>query len=272
MASVKDIVKAEGGSVAEKLLINPSQIDVIPGYNPRLPGPDLDAHVDWLAGRIKLYGFDPNAPIEVSRNGARFDLRHGHCRFAAVQQVIQSGRPILVIPALLEPQGTNDVDRGYRVGNQNASKSLTALDYAVLIKPQRGFGQTDEQIIEGYGKDRAWLSRVMDLAAASPDVHQAIAQRKTSETEAVKAVRTHRADAGNVIAAAVKHAIGRGKTRATAPDYAAVAKPRIEPPSLASLVALAVNAWEDGADLNGTMATLRDHPLVVALRGQKRAA
>src|SRR6185437_4684224 len=142
MARVKDVLKEAGGSVAEKLLIPPSLIDIEPGFNARLPGPALDAHLEWLAGQIKDRGFDPTQPISVSRNGDRFVVRSGHCRLTAVFRLIESGTIIQTVPALLEPQGTNAVDRAYDIGNQNGQLPLTDLEYGVLVKRQRGYGQT----------------------------------------------------------------------------------------------------------------------------------
>ena len=78
MASVKEVLKAAGGSVAEKLLIPPTMIDVEPGFNVRIPGPELDEHIAGLADLIQRNGFDPTQPISVSRSGDRFVVRSGH--------------------------------------------------------------------------------------------------------------------------------------------------------------------------------------------------
>lgn len=269
MASVKEVLKASGGSVAEKLLIPPSLIDVEDGFNVRIPGRELDEHIDGLASLIKLNGFDPTQPISVSRNGDRFVVRSGHCRFTAVKRLLSIGEQILTIPALLEPQGTNNVDRAYQIGTQNGQKPLTELEYGVLIKRQRGYGQTDDQIMAGFGKTRAWLSRVMDLAGASSDVHRAVVERRISATEAVNVVRRHGEDAGAVIGAAVDHAKSENRKRARPRDVAAVTIPiRKERVSLCSL-AMAVVRADDDDDIEAVRAAisaLRTHlgPLVMA--------
>lgn len=249
MATVKQVLKDAGGSVAEKLLVPPHLIDVVQGYNARVPGPELDAHIEWLAAQIKAKGFDQNQPLELQRNGGRFNLRHGHCRNAAVQLLLSRGEQILVIPSLLEPAGTNDLDRVYRMGTQNEQKSLTDLDYGVLVKRARGYGQTDEQIVEGFGKNKAWLSRILDLASASPDVHEAVLTNRIGATEASKVARRHGEQAGAVVAAAIDHARSEGRQRARPRDVEAVTKPRTEPESVYSLAMAVIRAWRDSEEL-----------------------
>lgn len=246
MASVKDILRASGGSVAEKLLIPPALIDIEPGFNVRLPGPDLDDHIEALADLIKQNGFDPTQPISVSRSGDRFVVRSGHCRMTAVRLLLGRGVPITIVPALLEPQGTNEVDRAYQIGTQNGQKPLTDLEYGVLVKRQRGYGQSDEQILSGFGKNRAWLSRILDLAAASPDVHQAVARKEISTTEAVKVVRANGDEAGAIIQQATERARSEGRASAKPRDVAAVTKPRTEPVSTHSLAENVVRLWLEG--------------------------
>lgn len=224
MASVKEILRSAGGSVAEKLLIPPGLIDVEPGFNVRLPGPELDEHIETLAGLIEQNGFDPTQPISVSRQGDRFVVRSGHCRLAAVRNLLDRGAQIITIPALLEPQGTNDADRAYQIGTQNGQKPLADLEYGALVKRLRGYGQTDEQILTGFGKKRAWLSRILDLAAASPDIHQAVARNEISPSEAVKVVRANGSEAGTIIREATEHARAEGRERARPRDVAAVTR------------------------------------------------
>lgn len=252
MASVKDVLKAAGGSVAEKLLIPPGLIDVEPGFNVRIPGPDLDEHITGLANLIQQNGFDPTQPISVSRAGDRFVVRSGHCRFAAVQIVLDRGVRIVTVPALLEPQGTNEADRAYQIGTQNGAKLLTDLEYGVLVKRLRGYGQSDDDIMRGFGKKRPWLDRVLDLAGAAPEVHQAVARNEISATEAVKVVRRNGSEAGAVIKRAVEHGGGRARPR----DVEAVTKPRTEAVSVCSLAVAAVWAWRIGEGLDAAMAAL----------------
>lgn len=245
MAAVKEILRAAGGSVAEKLLIPPGLIDIEPGFNIRIPGPDLDTHIEWLMGRIRVKGFDPTQPISVSRREDRFVVRNGHCRIMAVHRLVEAGEQIVTIPALLEPQGTNEVDRAYDIGNQNGGKPITDLEYGGLVKRQRNNGQTDAQILEGFGKSRVWLARVLDLAGAPLDVREAVARKEISATEAVKVVRRNGNAAGSVISKAVEHGGGRARPR----DVEAVTIPRTEPVSVCSLAVAVVRAWR--ADATG---------------------
>ena len=256
MASVKDVLKAAGGSVAEKLLIPPGLIDVEPGFNFRIPGPELDGHIDWLIGQIKLRGFDPTQPISVSRSGDRFVVRSGHCRLAAVRRMIEDGERFETVPALLEAAKTNDVERVYQLGTQNGSKAPTDLEWGALVKRQRNMGQTDDQILAGFGKNRAWLGRIMDLAGASHDVQNIVQRNGIGATLAAQIVRRQGAEAGAVIAEAKELSDARGDKRVRPRDVDAVTKPRTEPVSLCSLATAAFLAWRDGGELDEAMQAL----------------
>lgn len=262
-------------NVANLWAFDVDKIHIEPGFNVRQEGPDLDAHIRWLANEFKRVGFDQTQPLAVIRHPDQYGhaiIRKGHCRFRGVLLAISEGAKIQSVPCLIEPKGTNAVLQTYQFGTSNSGKPLGYLDYAVAVMRLRAWGEEDEQIIAGYGKSKEWLNSVLELNESDPEIHRIVKAGQMAQTGALRMVRRHGSNAPAKVKEAVTHAKERGKERATGRDIIAVDRPRTEPPSLASLVAAAVNAWESGADLNGTMATLRDHPLVVALRGQRKAA
>jgi ParB family transcriptional regulator, chromosome partitioning protein len=222
------------------------RIEIEPGFNVRKEGPGLDAHIRWLADQIKAFGFDQTQPLAVKKNPDKPGyvlVRKGHCRFMATHLAISEGADIVSMPTTPEPQGSNVITQTYQLGTSNSGKNLSYLEYAVIIMRLRGYGQTDEQIINGFKKDRAWLNNVLTLNEASPEVHKMVDSGKIAQTEALKIVRREGSHAPAKVREAIEHAEGRRKKRATAQDVEAVTKPREEAPSIYSATAAFLEAY-----------------------------
>ena len=240
------------------------KIHIEPGFNVREEGPALDAHIRWLAGQMLSVGFDQTQPLAVIRHPEMFGhaiIRKGHCRFRGVLLANQEGATIQAVPCLIEPKGTNATLQTYQLGTSNSGRSLSYLEYAKAIMRLRGWGETDEQIIAGFGgeeagKTQGWLNAVLTLNETSPEMHQIVKSGALADTTALKVVRRHKANAPVVARAAVEHARARGKDRATDRDVDAVTRPRVEPPSLCSFAIAAVEAWRSGDGLDAAMARL----------------
>lgn len=265
MARLTDEQKAEAPrNLANLWAWDVNKIHIEAGFNVRQEGPDLDAHIRWLANEMHRVGFDQTQPLAVVRDRDRpghVIVRKGHCRFRGVMLAISEGAAIQSVPCLIEPKGTNAILQTYQFGTSNSGKALGYLDYAVAIMRLRAWGQTDEQIIAGYGKTKEWLADVLDLNEAMPEVHQSVKAGKISQTEAVKVVRRHGSGAGAVIKAAAKIAPeGRVRPRHVA-EVEAATKPRTALPSLHSLVVAAVLVWEGGnsAELDTALDNLAKH-------------
>lgn len=250
---------AEGAKVFQGLIVPVGNIHIDPGFNVRISGEELTAHIRWLADQIKQNGFDHTQPLAVIRHpdiSGHVIVRKGHCRFNATLLANEEGKNIIALPVLVEPRGTNEVLQTYQLGTSNSGLHLNYLEYAVAVMRQRGYGETDEQIIAGFKKDRSWLNRVLDLNEAPVEVRRMVTSGRVADTEAVKEVRRSGREAVPHLTAAVEHAEARGKRKATRRDIEAVAdKPRTAPPSLCSLATaflLAWDAWErdDGPELS----------------------
>lgn len=246
-------------SVSDVFHWSPDKIDVEPGFNPRLPGPDLEGHIEWLMGQIKRRGFNRKRPLIVSAVSpeGRVIVRAGHNRLEAVKRLIAAGEKIVSIPVLVEERETNDLDRLYDLGTENENKPLADLEYIILVKRARGYGQTDEQIIAGFGKNKAWLERILDLASASPDLHNAIRAGSVATTTVVKAVRDHGKEAAAVVGRATDHARAEGRNKVRPRDVAAVTKPRNVRPSIKSRAIEAIHVYTKLVDKDTIPVALR---------------
>lgn len=263
----------EGARVWQGLFVPVDNIHVDPTFNLRIPGPALEAHIEWLANEIYQKGFDSTQPLAVIRHpdiSGHVIVRKGHCRYEAILRARAMGRVIIDIACAPEPQGTNEVKQTYQLGTSNNGLGLGYLEYAAAVMRQRACGETDEQILVGFGKtkDPGWLSRVLDLSEAPVEIRQMVVKGQVPQTEALKAHRKHGTGAPVVLREALSHANARNKTRLTARDVAAVTKPRETPVSLCSLAMAVVRADDDGdmVAVRDAIAALRTHlgPLAVA--------
>ena len=258
-------IVAEGGTVTQGFLVPIDHIHTEPGFNLRIPGPDLDAHIRWLADQIKRVGFDSTQPLAVIRHpelDGHVIIRKGHCRYQGAMLARKEGRNIVAIPCLPEPRGSNEVIQTYQLGTSNSGLGLNYLEYAAAVMRLRGYGQEDEQIIEGFGKNREWLNRVLDLSEAPVAVRELVTQGKVTQTDALNTHKREKGNAPTVLRAAVEHAKARNKTRATGRDIRAVterpATPRTDPPSLCSFAVAAYLTWEAGVGHDNAMIELGD--------------
>lgn len=275
-------IVAEGGTVTQGFLVPIDNIHIEPGFNLRIPGPDLDAHIRWLADQIKRVGFDSTQPLAVIRHpelDGHVIIRKGHCRYDGAVLARKEGREIVALPCLPEPRGSNEIIQTYQLGTSNSGLGLNYLEYAAAVMRQRGYGQSDDQIVEGFGKNKEWLNRVLDLSEAPVAVRDLVAQGKVTQTDALNVHKRQKSNAPVVLRAAVEHAQARGKTKATGQDIKAVERPdppRTEPTSLCSLAVAAVLGDRTGAsaDLVRRLEALEVHigpPTIEAAR-EKLAA
>jgi len=240
------------------------KIHIEPGFNVREEGPDLTAHIRWLADQMKAVGFDQTQPLAVIRHPEMLGhviVRKGHCRFQGVLLARSEGASIEVVPCLIEPKGSNPILQTYQLGTSNTGKSLSYLGYATAIMRLRAWGETDAQIIAGFGgadagKSQGWLNAVLTLNEASPELLRIVKAGDLADTTALKIMRRHKGNAPVVARAVVEHAHARGKKRGTDRDVDAVTATRTEPESVCSLAIAAVEAWRSGDGLDAAMARL----------------
>ena len=123
MASIKDDVKAAGGTVGnlfnipvDKCLPNPNNI--------RIDTPDLQTHIRKLADDMQARGYDRNQPVEFRRlPDGFFQVQNGNCRLAAVLLANSVGASIVSISGLPEPDGLNEQQRTARMVLANSGKN-----------------------------------------------------------------------------------------------------------------------------------------------------
>lgn len=245
---LKDFVKVGGGVVAEKYLIPPSMIKVEAGFNPRLPGPELTAHIRDLANSILEKGYDQTETMKIKFTGSEIWVRDGHCRLEAIALATSEGAIVETVACVPLLKGSDAIDENYQVLTTQTKKTLSPIEWGIQLKKLLAQGQTEKAISARLGKPRDFVDRMLELAGAEPEIKDAVHAGQIAPTEAVNVIRRNGANAGPVIKAAVAHARSEGRERARPRDVEAVTKPRDVPVSLCSLATTAVRAWRDSAD------------------------
>ncbi len=210
MARLKDL--AEG--VRDLFMLDPSIIQEEPGWNVRIPGPDLDAHIRQLADSIKEVGV--MEPVTVYLKNDIPMLTNGHCRLMAVKLAIAEGAEIKSTPARAEERYANDADRVLGMITRNGGKPLTILEQTVVVKRLLAFGWTEADVAKKTGYSPTHIANLLRLSAAPSEITEMVRNGEVSARVAVDVMRTEGDNAPEVLKTAVKTAQESGKTKATA--------------------------------------------------------
>lgn len=209
MARLKDL--AEG--TKDLFMLDPRIIQKKPGWNVRLAGPDLDAHIRQLADSIKEIGVQE--PVTVYLEGETPYLTNGHCRLDAVMLAIGEGAEIKSIPARSEERYANDADRVLSMLTRNSGKPLSTIEQAEVVKRLLAFGWSESEVAKKTGISITHVSNMIRLLSAPQEVRTLVQEGKVSATLANDALKENGDAAGEVLTKAVETAQQAGKKRAT---------------------------------------------------------
>ena len=204
--------RGEGIGTFKGYMVPPDLIEVDPTFNPRkMDSPDTLAHIAGLEESIKVRGFDPDRPLLGYSRGDCFIVTDGHCRLAAVQNLIARGLEIQAIPVRTETRGTSPADR-LALALREPGHPLTYLESADAIKRLLAFGWNERQIGERCGKTRQWVLGCLDLAAAPQAIQEAVVKGELAATEGIRISRQN-ADPEAMLEAGRAEAKKRGSQR-----------------------------------------------------------
>ena len=212
----KQTVKALAVGRSDTFKLKPSDIFVVPGFNTRIMDDETREHVAQLKEMIRENGV--LEPLTVAYNEAedRTELRHGHCRLMAVNELIAEGAEIKWLPAQTERRRASETDAIVEIVLRNDGKPLRPIERAAVYKRLSNFGWTDAAIAKKVGRSAAHVSQMLQLLAAPETVQQAVRSGEVSASLASQTIREHGSDAPAVIEEAVQSAKREGKKRATA--------------------------------------------------------
>ena len=142
--------------------IDPRNIEVVDNFNSRIDFGDIQELAEQIAKDGVLN------PIHVKRipGTDRFTLVDGERRYRAVMYLMETGHPVVMIPAIVVPQATTEEDLLRMQLQCNEGKNFSDYEYAVHLKKLRDLGMSNQQIAVLLGKKQSrisWYFRFLNL-------------------------------------------------------------------------------------------------------------
>lgn len=205
----------------DMLMLDPRIINEKPGWNRRHEGPELDAHIRFLADSIKVSGV--KKPLTVYMEDDKVFLADGHCRRRASMLAIDEGAEIMAVPCIVAQRGASQADLLADQIVHNSGKPFTPMEIADVAFQLVGMGWTAEKIAERIGKTTEWIEKLLDLRSAPQPLTDAV---KAGEVSASLAAELVSKKGGSGAAKAVAEAKERtGKAKVTKKDFEPSTKP-----------------------------------------------
>jgi len=210
-------IKKQAIGRRDMFILPVKDIHVPEDWNVRTKGSErVRNHIKELATSIAAVGV--SQPITVRYDNGKYSVTDGFCRMAAVHMAIKAGADIKGVKVITEEKGTNEADHVASMLIRNDSLELTTYEQALVVKKLLGFGWTQKEIAEKWGKTTAHVSNLILLMSAPPDVHKLVEQEKVSVSLVLDELRSNKDNqsvAVEHIKKAVKNASDNGKGKAT---------------------------------------------------------
>lgn len=187
--SLKQLAESKTGGVQKttNFKLHPSVIKIEKGWNGRMPGPELDAHIELLYQAMKAGESVP--PIEVQMIDGEPVVRDGHCRTQAALRLVDEG-----IEYMLEARQFrgNDVDAMFLMLNTGTGqRALTPLEQGTQYLKLLKMGVDVAGIAERRRIHRSTVENGIQLAEMPTAVQKLVASGKVAAHTALKTVKAH---------------------------------------------------------------------------------
>jgi ParB/RepB/Spo0J family partition protein len=216
MANMKELSNGR----SDLYRVDPAIIQVKADWNSRNADDPANAeHIATLAASIKevgvkkpLVGFVENDIVYVT---------DGHCRLAAVKQLIAQGVEIKSVPFLQEDRFANEADRIFSQIVHNQGKPLTGIEQANVFKRLMALGWLQQDIAKKSGMSGGRVSQLLELLTLPVVLQQFITEGKASASMVLNVFKKHNGDVALAVAelsGAVAVAAEAGRKRAMPKD------------------------------------------------------
>lgn len=205
--------------------VKPSDITVVPGYNPRVHNRAYFEGIEELAEQMKERGYYQDKPLACYI--AKIDgedklvLQDGHRRHAAACYAIDKlgATNIKTVPVVLKERGDSQVDLTLALLHSNEGQPFTTYEKAVLAKRLKTLGWENKQIAAEFKITPAAVGQLLQMAGASQAVADLIQNGNLSATEYHRLLLQHgHEEAERIATEGVARAQAEGRTRVTAKD------------------------------------------------------
>ncbi|MFL1449134.1 hypothetical protein ACI77O_12135 [Pseudomonas tritici] len=188
-------IKGAGGS-SDLWKVPVVELKVLEGFNVRLPGPDLDAHISFLTQSIKNEGFyqhRPLAALVLEIDGVLglyvFD---GHCRLQGTKNAIAEGSDIEMVPVVVQDgRHVNLEDLWVQMYNLNKGREHTPFEVGLLCKRLARNGHNDAEIGKRMSIKPGYVDGLLRLVNSPKPLVDAVVSNELAASEAIKMIRAH---------------------------------------------------------------------------------
>jgi len=198
-------------------------LHVEPGFNPGGRTDEQDEDDEQLYRFIVKHGVLALPQMDVRpREGGGVWIVDGHRRHKQIGRAIEAGEFLAdkktgKYPIPIRQFTGNDLERLYHVRKSNKKKTLKPMQLAELcIRARDGFGQTVEEMAEGFIESVSAIRAALVLGGANHDVQQMVVKGEVSKSVAVRMVKAKGEGAGSVLKEAQHFAQMQGKSKVTA--------------------------------------------------------
>lgn len=186
-------IKGAGGS-SDLWKVPPQAIKVLPGFNVRLPGPKLEAHIEWLADSIYTEGFFQHRPIAalVLEVDGVVDLYafDGHCRLEGANRAINRGADISLLPVVVQDGRHCNIDDLYvQMHRLNNGMVLAPFELGILCKRLAVNGHPDQVIATRMGIKPTYVDGLLKLVNAPKPLVDSVLSEELAASEAIAMIR-----------------------------------------------------------------------------------
>lgn len=218
-ASHKKLLRSMAHGKGKQIAVFPEDIRIIPGFNPRLPTAEFEAHIREVADSIKENGFYEDKPLAgfAGMDGTKpvFYLTDGEVRYRAALIAREEGAPIEILPAVLKREGTSLEDLTVALVRSNGGKRFTPLELSIVCARLSKFNWSTQKIAKALSISGEYVTQLLLLAAAPKTVRDLVQAGETSAGVAITALKNHGSQAQEVLEKAAESAKAQGKTSAS---------------------------------------------------------
>lgn len=237
-----DIRKIRG---AAPIMVPMAEFMVVEGMNARLPTPEWQEHIHWLAEQMLIEGFRQDKPIygfvstEPKTGAKKIGIIDGESRYEAAKIAISKGAQITALPTVMAPDGLSIEEMTIELATSNTGKPFTPMEMAMLTQRFVKWGRNHKQICKILKVSPSYVSQLIAIAKAPNRVRTMITERQISVQVAMNALKDGAGSAITQLEAAVSNAQSKGLERVTAkhlPEYRVKRAARTYAPQMQSVL------------------------------------
>ena len=180
----------EGVKRTDLFTVDPRNVVLEKGYNPRQ---DFDTNFEELV--LSIMENQVKNPIKVQIKKGKVVVRDGERRIRACLEAIKRGHEIKTVKAMLIPETMTEVNCLFESYVANDSLPFSAIEEATLFKRLFDGGYSLEEIGKRIGRSQIYVKERIVLCDATPELKQAVREKKVGKTLASKIVKESKGDA-----------------------------------------------------------------------------